>query len=314
VAEAAPDAARVEVTRLPDDAGVPRPTRVFETSSRRLAVGPSELYVIRSPSDELVRLPKSGGVAVSLEVKDVSSIVLATTGIYYTTSSTVSFLPFEASAPRTLATDQRYPGYLIQDSTRVCWTAQVSSNAALERSILCQLRSDPDSGSNIWFEGKGPSRGVGNISFDGRRIVFVRDKAVYVGDTAGKLPTQLAKVDVDALLGADGDGVYVLATGTYDGTILRLPRNGSAPERLLHVQERVSCAVFAHEAFYVASYHHLPGDLFGHGASIGTLWRHRLGAPAAEPLATGFGSCLDIAVDERDVYFASYDGVYRVPR
>jgi hypothetical protein len=310
--DAGKDVGGIEMGARADGTTPPSITRIYEKSARRLALDGDHVFTIAGRPDDLVRMSKSGADPTGLNVAGPTALVATQGGVHYLTATAVAFLPREAGAAITLAGDQHYPGDLHVAEARVCWTSQVSSNDPSTRAILCQRRGAVDAGTELWQE----ARGIGRILLDGEGLAFIRDeKVVLLLDSPSAKPRELANVaDADDLIGADARGIYVLSKGTYDGAVWRVPRNGSTAERLVHIGERVGCALVDREDVYVTSYHHQPGDLFGHAAALGTLSHHRLGTPSAEPIASGLSLCLGMAVDQHHVYVAGYEGISRANR
>lgn len=283
---------------------------MFEQSTLRLALAGDDLYARVSNPDDIVRISKTGS-PTSLGAHAPLELTATDAGLYYTTDTSVMFRPREAGAAIPFAVDQYYPGFVVVDRNRVCWTNQPRRNEPRIRAILCKRHDASDAGAELWQEGD-----IGNLLLDDGKVAFTRSKQeVLILDSPHASARELAKLDdVESLLGADARGLYLLTRGTYDGAVWRVPRTGGTPERLAHIAERVGCVLVDRETIYAASYHHRPGDLFGHGAALGTLSRYRMGDASAEPIASGLALCLGMAVDAKHVYVAGYEGISRAPR
>lgn len=135
---------------------------------------------------------------------------------------------------------------------------------------------------------------------------FARAKnAIYRVPAAGGPAETLSTLDLaptgDVVV--QGDQIYF--TSEQGNAVLSLPTGGGKPTVLAQAVAPTQLAVDQTHVYFVTFARKEPG---------GTVARVARGGGPAEILASGHLGLDNLAIDERDVYFRSNSGIYRVPK
>ena len=257
-----------------------------------------------TPSDRIIKVPKSGSAGTDIAVAPDFPIALVTDGttVFWTDASALHSVPLAGGVMTTLATDRPLSGGLSVDSTRVAWTER-PTGAAFSGTI----RAVPKSGGAITtlVANAASPRVVAPIG--GSDLIYADGVIDFLPSSASGIHRRAAAGGITTLVsGVSGPGpIAVDATSVYVSEgwwIKRVPRTGGAASLLSQAN------------FYITSIDIDGTHVYWVEDDLGTVRKAPLAGGAATLLGSGNGRPFDLRVNGASVYWLlGLDRLLRVP-
>ena len=212
--------------------------------------------------------------------------------------------------PVTLATERVSVGLAV-GATRACWVGMTDPSNAHLLAVRCAPLAGQ--GPVVTIAGGDDASLVGIAGMIEDDVVWVARGGVFRAPASGVAPpARLRDVPRGAIGAFRGGALYLITDGRH---VVRAPLDGEATAPVVAADARLACLDVEGETLYYATARHEAGDLWGHGPSHGTLFRARAdGSRPAEPIASGFGLCLQMQVTRGADWFAGAGGIYPADR